>query len=385
MNAANFDIPVTRLRVLQVLHTLNRAGAERLVYEFALANRDHIDTAVLTLDQLGPLADQLQAAGVDVHFTHRRDGIDVSQIFKIARIIKSFNPDVIHCHQYTPFFYAALAALAARSRARILFTEHGRHFPDIVSSKRRLFNRFLVSRAAHITAVCDFARRGLVASDAFPPDRVEVLYNGVDLERFENLPPRDQARALLHLPPDVPLILHVGTFRPVKNQSAAIQAFKFVRDKIPNALIAFVGDGPDLPACSDLVARLNLVDAVFFLGQRDDIPTVLAAADLFIMTSRSEAHSVSILEAMAAAIPVVATDVGGIPETVLHNRTGLLVPPNDSSALASALVQLLNDPVRRAEFGSAARNRVREKFLRSDMHRRYLEIYNKLSSRGKPS
>jgi len=362
-----------------------RAGAEQLVYEMATANRAKMVTATICLDREGPLADQLRAEGIEVFWTHRSDGLDLDQSRKIAEIILKFRPDVIHCHQYTPFFYGVLGRMRAR-RGRIVFTEHGRHFPDVVSLKRRWFNRlFLSHKADRITAVCDFSRRSLIEKEGMPGNRIEVIYNGVAIERFEQAIDRSQARQRLGVPKDKLVIVQVGTFRAVKDQSTAIRAFAEVRREIPRAMMVFGGDGPDLPACRQLTSDLGLQESVVFLGSRDDIPLVLAAADIMLMTSLSEAHSVSLLEGMASRLPIVATRVGGIPETVIDGKTGLLAPAGNPSAIGDCLVRLLRDETRRREMGQAGFELVRSRFQRRDMHRRYMEIYSELARRGGPA
>jgi L-malate glycosyltransferase len=373
-----------RLRVLHVLHTLARAGAEQLVYEMATANRSHMETAAVCLDREGPLADQLRNEGFAVHCTQRAEGLDRSQIGKIAGIIREFRPHVIHCHQYTPFFYGTLGRPRGNG-GRILFTEHGRHFPDVVGWKRRWFNRlFLSGRAAHITAVCDFTRQRLIEKEGMPADRIEVVYNGVDVDRFASLPSPSKAKQDLGLPPDKLVILQVGTFRAVKDQPTAIRAFAHVLRTFPEAIMVFAGDGPILDECRKLASDLHLDNSVFFLGSRQDIPQVLAAADLMLMTSLSEAHSVSLLEGMAARLPIVATRVGGIPETVVDGQTGLLAPAGKPEDMARCMVRLLGDPDARRSMGQAGYDRVKTQFLRSRMHRRYLEIYREMAQGVQP-
>jgi len=370
------------LRVLQVVHSVARAGTEQLVYELAVANRHCISTAVLCLDEEGSLAQPLRAAGVAVYNMHRRPGIDLSQVRKISRVIRSFKPQVIHCHQYTPFFYGSLACLWAGT-GRVLFTEHGRRFPDVVGVKRRSFNRLLARTAGHVTAVCRFVRRRLIEKEGIPSGRIEVVYNGVDVSRFDCAINKVEARCRLNLPQNCPIIVQVGTFRAVKDQATAIRSFARLRREDQRPMLVFAGDGPDLPHCHRLARELNLGRSVRFLSTRPDIPRILAAADIMLCTSLSEAHSVSLLEAMACRLPVVATDVGGNSETVLHGRTGLLAPAGDVEAISRCLLELLRNENMRAEMGLAGFNRVRQHFLRSTMHQRYLQIYHQLARHGR--
>jgi len=369
------------LRVLQVLHGLARAGAEQLVYELAIANRGRMSTHVVCLDREGPLADELRRDGVGVHCTDRREGLDLSQPAKIASLIRSFAPHVVHCHQYTPFFYGALGSILA-GRGKVLFTEHGRHWPDVVGWKRRAVNRFLTRKADHVTAVCQFTRRHLVELEGIPQSRIEIVYNGVEAGRFEDAPGRADVRRSLDLPAKARVVVQVGTFRYIKDQATAVRAFQTVRGRCKQAVLVFVGDGPDRGACERLAESLGLAGAVRFLGQRSDVPRILAAADVMLMTSLCEAHSVSLLEGMASGLPIVATDVGGIPETVIDGQTGLLVPAGDHHAVAEALLNLLENARLRRRMAEAGHQRVCTHFRRSDMHRRFMEIYRSLAGRA---
>lgn len=372
------DRPV---RVLQVVHSLQTGGAETLVYDLATANRDLIKTAVVCLDSEGPMADRLRNCNIPVHHTHRRGGLDLRQVSRIARIIHSFEPDVVHSHQYTPFLYGSLACLWA-GLGCVLFTEHGRHFPDLVGWKRRMVNRFLAPRTAHVTAVCEFTRERLVRLEGMSSRQIEVVYNGIDLSRFEERIDRGEARRRLGLPNDAAVIVQVGTFRSVKDHPTALRAFQTVIAAEPSTMLVFAGQGPDLPVCRKLAARLDLNGNITFLGQRSDIVEILAAADIMLLTSVSEAHSLALLEGMAAALPVVATNVGGIPETVIDNETALLVPPGDPDATATAMLTLLRQPALRKRMGEAGCTRVREYFSQTAMHKRYMEIYGELARRG---
>jgi len=379
------------LRVLHVLHTLMRAGAEQLVYEMAVGYRGRLAMAALCLDKLGPLAEELRSLDVPVYFTQRGEGMELGQTAKIRDAIVEFSPDVLHCHQYTPFFYGSLTRIrmglspaTRRHRPALLFTEHGRHYPDIVNGKRRLMNKLLLPQAAHITAVCEFTRGRLVEKEAIAAGRIEVVYNGVDPSRFAGLPSPSAARAALGLPADVPLVVQVGTLRSVKDHPTALRAFARVRKELPRARIAFAGDGPDMGAYKSLSAELGIEASVHWLGSRSDVPNVLAAGDVMLMTSLSEAHSVSLLEAMAAGLPIVATAVGGIPETVADGVSGLLAPRGDDAGLATHLVTLLRDEALRHRMGQAGRARVHDRFLRSTMHERYYQIYQRLARKEPP-
>jgi len=369
------------LRVLFVLHSLARAGTEMLVAEFVLNNRDRLKSAVVCLDHEGPLAEPLRNAGIDVHHTHRQQGIDLAQIPRIRTIIRQFRPRVIHCHQYTPFFYGTLAA-SSSGQGRVIFTEHGCNRTCNVGWKRRAGNQFLARYAARITAVCKCTRSYLVNNEGIPAARIEVIYNGVDVRRFENTITSDQARRRLNLPANAPVIMQIGTFRPVKDQATAIRALHRLNDRQPHAILVFVGHGPDLTKCTQLAQRLGVTRTVRFLGQKDNVSEILPAADIVLATSLSEGHSVALLEAMAAKRPVLATRTGGNSELVIHNKTGLLVAPRDHHAVADALHCMIVNPALCTKMGHAGHRRVCDHFRQCDMHERYLQIYSELAAPG---
>ncbi|MFW5869275.1 MAG: glycosyltransferase [Planctomycetota bacterium] len=370
-----------RIRILHILHSLRRAGAEMLAYELAVSNQDALETGVIVLDEMGPLAEEFDAINVPVWFTSRCDGYDRSQVRQIAGILAEFQPDVIQAHQYTPLFYTVLARRKQKT-GHILFTEHGRHYPDVVSWKRRLANRlYFARRAEKVTAVCDFTRRALIEKEGVPNKKIEVIYNGVEMQRFDQIE-QAEARQQWALPDQTPVVVQVGNLRSVKDHPTALRAFAQTHRKVPESLLLLAGDGPDRRKLEALADELGIAKSVRFLGNVKEIPSLLTAADVMLMTSVSEAHSVSLLEAMASRLPIVATAVGGIPETVVDGQTGLLAARGDAGALAANLVRLLRDPAQRQGMGDAGFERCRRMFQREDMHRRYLEIYRDLAGDG---
>jgi hypothetical protein len=170
---------MTPIKVGFVLHVMNVAGAEVLVAETIRRLGRRIDPVIFCLDDVGTLGMQMQKEGVAVVAFHRRPGLDLGVSWRMAGEIRARGLGVIHAHQYTPFFYASLAARLAGARPRVIFTEHGRHFPDVVSSKRRILNRLLFDRLAdEVNAVCEFSARSLRDKDGFArrPVRLRVRW-----------------------------------------------------------------------------------------------------------------------------------------------------------------------------------------------------------------
>jgi N-acetyl-alpha-D-glucosaminyl L-malate synthase BshA len=357
------------------------AGAEVLVAETIRRLADRIEPVVCCLDQVGALGEIMAQEGCEVKAFDRRPGFDLRVIRRFAKVIRERRLQVLHAHQYTPFFYAALAAKLAGVKTRVLLTEHGRHYPDVVSRRRRIANRFLFNRLAdRITAVCEFSAAGLSTQDGFPRERIEIIQNGIDLQRYEQPADKCQVKQRLGLAIDRRYVAAIARFHPVKDHQTLIRAFARVCSQIADVDLLLVGDGPQRADLERLVSDLGLGGRVRFLGVRLDVPEILRASDIFALSSLSEAASITLLEAMATGRPVVVTEVGGNPEIVRQNQEGLLVPRGDSEAMASAMSALLQDPGLARTMGQRGAERVRSNYRLDQTIERYYQIYHQLAS-----
>jgi len=362
-----------------VLHRLDRAGAEVLAAALTRRLHDRYRFVLLCLDGVGPLGDQLAAEGFVVIDLKRRPGLDRAVPGRIRQAVEDHRIDLLHAHQYTPFFYAALSRRLSASPP-ILFTEHGRHYPDPRKLKHVLANRLLLKSSDRVTAVGHFVKRALVANEGIAEHRINVIHNGIDPECFPAADPaaRAHAREILGIDGGCPLVMQVARFHPVKDHGTAMRAFAQITETIPNARLCLIGDGELRPAIEAMSAELAIHDQVLFTGVREDVATLLPAADLFMLSSLSEGISVTLLEAMAIGLPIVATQVGGNPEVVEHEASGLLSPRNDFRTLAENITILLQDPEKRKAFGDASRNKLLNQFTQDKMHQGYIIQYAKL-------
>ena len=366
------------LHVLQVVHALGVGGTERVVCDLALELRGNgIRMSVACLDEVGDLGERLRAAGVSVHLLGRTPGIDLGLVRRLTRLYRAERVNLVHAHQYTPYFYAAAACLLAPPR-RVVFTEHGRHQPDQLRLRRAACNQILRPVTVAYTAVSEFTRDSLVAFERMPRSRIEVIYNGVETGApgIE----RSLARQRLGLPATVPVVLSVGRMDPVKDFGTLVRAMAQVLEKVPDARLLIAGDG-DRTYADDLrrqAETLGIAPQVELLGNRDDVPDLLAACDVFTLTSVTEATSMTVLEAMRAARPVVATDVGGNRELVLPGVTGFLPPAGDVARVADALIRLLASPAQAARLGAAGRARLTTAFGLPRALDAYRRIYERV-------
>jgi L-malate glycosyltransferase len=386
LNGVNGSNAMAALRVAFVVHVMQVAGAEVLVSETIRRLGPKLRPVVFCLDSVGLLGERLRADGIDVVAFERKPGLDLSVANRMAAEIQQRGIQVVHAHQYTPFFYAALARLRARlyhpgAGPRVIFTEHGRHYPDIVPARRRVLNRLIFDRLAdRINAVCAFSADALSRNDGFRRDRIAVIENGIDLPRYQVAADRIALKQRLGLDAARRYVTIVARFHPVKDHRMLLEAFSRVVPSRPDVDLLLVGDGPLRGDLTAQAASLGITDRVHFLGVRDDVPEIMAASDVFALTSVSEAASLTLLEAMASRLPVVVTAVGGNPELVRGGVDGLLVPRGDAAATAQAIGALLDDPARARAMGESGAARVAEIFRLERTIGRYYDLYAELSA-----
>jgi glycosyltransferase involved in cell wall biosynthesis len=369
--------PATAPRVLQVVLSLDTGGTERLVIQICTKLQHRFGMAVCCLDSPGALARELTGRGIEVAALHRDTGFRPSLGQRIAEAAQRHRATIIHCHQYSPFVYGLIARLY-RPALKLVFTEHGRHSDAPPSLKRRLVNPLLGRLPGSLHSVSGALRDSMVA-EGFPSRRIDVIHNGVDPGPRPTPVDRRNARHLLQVADDAFVIGTVARLDPVKDLDALIEAFVQVRSHDPRSVLVIVGDGPQRRRLERAADDLGVASAVRFLGDRRDVRRLLPGFDLFANSSISEGVSLTILEAMAAELPLVATAVGGTPEVVRHGVTGVLVPARQPGALADAMIALSASPERRHALGVVARLSVEERFAIDGMVERYASVYERLA------
>jgi L-malate glycosyltransferase len=286
--------------------------------------------------------------------------------------------DLLHAHQYTPFFYGAAARLGY-PRPGILFTEHGRHYPDYPRPKRIWTNRLLLRRRDRVVGVGRAVRQALIANEGIPARRVAVIYNGIDTQVFAGSPQdRLAARREMGVGPGELVILQVARLDYLKDHATAVRTLEQVVRRHAEARLVLVGEGPEKDSVQDLVGRHGLTSEVRFLGLRGDVARLLSAADLFLLTSISEGIPLTVLEAMAAGLAVVSTRAGGVAEVVVDGITGLLAPVGDAGGLANHILHLAADPGLRRQMGQVGRERAQGIFSENHMHAQYHQLYQEM-------
>ena len=370
----------TRPTICHVLHTLHVGGGEILARNFAIENSDCFRPVFALLDEIGSLGEELRREGYVVEVINRKPGFDFGCARRLGKFLSRESVAVIHAHQYAPLFYSCLARLPTR-RIPILFTEHGRDYPDYRRWKRVWANRSLLTKKDRFVAVGEYVRKALVEFEGLPEDRVDVIYNGRDLRKFvpdQSL--RVRIRDQLGLSHDGFVVVQVARLDRLKDHPTALRVMARLKEELPHCTLLIVGDGEERKHVQDLVEKHGLGSCVRMLGERSDVAQLLQAADLFLLTSVSEGIPLTLIEAMATALPCVATRVGGIPEIVIDGETGFLAYSGNHLELTRHIVRLAADPVLRERFGKAGRARVVNRFDELAMLESYKGLYCEMAS-----
>jgi glycosyltransferase involved in cell wall biosynthesis len=368
----------SRVSVAYVAHTLNPGGTERLVADMARAFAREFDIRIVCLDEPGTWAEDLRSEGIPVHCVWRQPGFDPAVPLRLAGLFRRWGTRLVHAHQCTPWFYAALSRLRY-SAPRLLFEEHGRFYPESDHLLRRVVNRHLISRLTHeFVAVSADVRRRLARYEGVPGHRINVVYNGTaDAPRLD-ASERARLRRDLGLESSDIVVGLIGRLDPIKNPVLLLRSVaELTKSGVPVRLL-IAGDGPLRSDIERAVVDLRLGDAVQMLGFRNDTRRLMQILDVYALPSFSEGTSMALLEAMSAGVPAVATAVGGTPEILEYGVTGWLVPSDDLAALTDAIREAAIRPDIRAGRAAAARKRYEGKYTAKHMLDRYRDIYARL-------
>jgi sugar transferase (PEP-CTERM/EpsH1 system associated) len=358
------------VRVMHVVHALRPGGMEAGVVKIVNGlPRGRVQSAICSTQPAGALKD-LVNPDVRLYELNRRDGNDPSLVWNLFRLFRREQPDIVHTHAWGTL----LEGLVAARFARVPVVIHGEHGTLQLRPRQRWAQRFAWAAADRVLSVSSRLADRMARETGFPRERIRVIRNGVDLTRFGSVD-HSAARAALGLSGTSRSVVTVGRLVPVKDHATLLQAFARVHRDDPAAVVVVAGDGPLREPLAARAAALGVDHCVRFLGHRPDVELVLAAADVFVLSSESEGLSNTILEAMASGLPIVATRVGGADELVLDGETGQLVAPHSPSELAQALARLLGDPMLRRSMGAAGRARVEAEFSLAGMVGRYESLY----------
>ena len=361
------------LNVLHVTYDMRIGGTEQVIRNLIEASDPAavIHSIFCIEEPLGPWGEELRDNGITIASVKRNDGFDLSVVRTIRREVKAQRIDVVHCHQYTPWVYGALAALGLRSR--VIFTEHGRFYPDSASPKRKYINPLLARITDHITAISRATKQALVDYEYLPAERIEVIYNGI--KGLEPDPEGVKAlKAVWNIPQDAPVLGTIARFDPIKNHRMMLEAFSLVLNEYPDCRLLLVGDGEERANIEAQIATLGIQDRVIMPGYIPNPRTWLDAMGVFLLSSFSEGTSMTLLEAMSLGKPCVVTDVGGNAEIIESRTIGIAVPSNESEQFANAIIELLRSDNKDKQFGNSTES-FRRRFAAPIIAEAYASLY----------
>lgn len=358
------------LRIEMIVPAMVAAGMEMVVARLTrrLTARGH-DVGITCIEFLGDVGARLEREGIPIAVARSPGLRTLAYPHALTRRLRERRPHAVHVHSGA-WLKGARAAACAKV-PRVVHTEHG--LLDDEPRYASILKRWAAEHSAAIAAVSQPVLTYLRDVDRIPPSKLHLIPNGIDSSVFRPDGRHGDLRNRFGLSHADVVIGHVARFDPVKNQKLLLGAFARLHSRRPETFLAMIGDGEMRPAIEQVVDQLGLLGRVGLYGLADDMPPLYREFDLFVLSSTAEGTSMSILEAMATGLPVVATSVGGNP--ALLGFAGSLVPPGDADAMAAAMERLVTSPQERRTLGTAARRRVEEHYDERGVADRYESLY----------
>ena len=358
--------PSQAIRVCHVSMCLQTGGLERLLVDFArFHDRKSFELQFVALAGDGQPAADIRAEGCNVQVLNH--SLKIRKLRSIAQLVQHLRQQraqIVHTHNTYAHFYGAFAAKLAGVPI-VVNTQHGGGCGT--NWKAHWQFRLANCWTQRVVSVSHDSSRLCQQQDHCSQDKITTIWNGINLDRFT-----------YHGPQPTPMAISVARLSAIKDFPTLLRAVPLVLPHVPDFRLRIVGDGPERAKLEMLIDELNLRPQVELLGERHDVPALLAESGFFVSSSLSEGISLTLLEAMAVGLPVVTTAVGGNPEIVIDGHTGRLAPAGDPAALACAIVELCADRELWSVMGTLGRQRVEQNFEIRQMIRNYEELYEEL-------
>ena len=371
-----------KIRILHLIYSLNTGGAERVVENYAkFHDRAFFELVVCCLTGGGFIAERIKESGVEVIMLHKKKGVDFRVILNLIKAIRTRRIEVAHLHNFSANFWGTIAALFCRVPI-ILRTEHSIVVKKTFIKRVENFVNYLLGFfQKSVIGVSEKVTNSHIQEDFFPSNKYITIYNGIDPSIFEKKSDLKKYFEEFNIDENYMIVEKIASLRVEKGHEYFLKAAKIILDKVRNVIFLIVGDGPKRNELKRLAKELGIKDNIIFTGVREDTSELLKFADLFVLSSLREGFPITILEAMAASKPIVATDVGGNSEAVLHGITGFIVPPQNEEALAEAILSLLKNKKLAKEMGAKGRERVKKEFSAEIMVKKTEDLYKSFLKR----
>ena len=366
------------LSIVHVVDSLEFGGLERVVTDLAIAQHQHGHrVAVFSINDTRGFAPELQAAGVHVHIGHKQGTLDMRVLRSLRRVIRAQQATVVHAHNFVPNYYAAMALTGLWRGPTLVNTCHD--MGTRLSHRRlRMLFQWSLRRTARVAMVGSQVHARYTQSGMVPASRADTVLNGIPVARFHQTEARRaEARRRLDIATDALVVGCVGRLVGLKNHALLIELMPALVKLAPHLHLVIVGYGELHETLLQQAQRLGVAGHVHITGQRSDVADLLPAFDVFAQPSLTEGVSIALLEAAATGLPSLATRVGGNPEIVHDEQTGLLVPVSDAEATLQALQRLIQDAELRNRLGQAAQRWVTAHASTEALLKAYDRFYDK--------
>ncbi len=369
------------MKIMQIIWGLDKGGAERVVVDLCvgLKKRGH-QVSVCCFVGGGRLQSELEESGVPVHVLRKKGRYDITVLFRLIHLFRKWQIEVVNTHLITADLWGRLAAKMAGVPV-IVTTEHSAD-PRLYRSRFQTMLDTLLGRAtSKIIAVSKRVREHHLSTQSYRDSIFAVIYNGVDLEKFNSSGDSSISLKKKELGIDdlsAPVIGNIGRLVPQKRQDLFLEVMASIVKQSLRAVGLIVGDGHLRDPLESQVEALGLEQNIIFTGARGDIPELLTTMNVLVMSSEQEGFSVTILEAMASGIPVVATDVGGSAEVIKHGVNGFLHPFGDNRAITESVLKILGDRTLSRNFSAAGKSTIRNHFTVTKMVAATESLYEEL-------
>lgn len=354
--------------ILHIVISLETGGLEKFVLDLITCTHSGFNHKVLCLERTGELAGLSGIA--DIMCLDFKPGIQWKAISDIRSIIRDNNIDLVHTHNEKAQFYGSLAGFLCRTP--VLHTKHGK---NLTSVKSRLRNNLLARFCTKIVAVSQDAALQCISEEKIPASKVSTILNGVNTDIFISNRDASSLKTSLGIESGIPVIGIVARLASIKDHATLFAACRIIKESGPDFRLLVVGDGPLKSELLVLADTLQLSKEIIFTGARFDIPDLMNVMDLFVLSSISEGISLTLIEAMACELPIVATSVGGNPEVVVEGETGYLVPAQQPRLMAERIQQLVMNETLRKDFGRKGRIRAVDCFSLNRVGQQYEDLY----------
>lgn len=365
------------INILHVTYDMRIGGTEMVIkniIEGSDSNRFCMSIFCIE-DTLGPWGVDLQSKGIEVNSYSRKPGFDWGLIRRLREAIAKQNIHIVHCHQYSPWVYGAIAS--SLLGVKVIFTEHGRFYPDSTNFKRRLVNPLILKLTDAVTAISNSTRLALNEFEFINLQKVKVIYNGIAPLKSSPMASRKLKKSLGILENEQ-VIGTISRFDPIKNHKMLLSAFHLLIQKNERVKLLIVGDGEERANIESLIRTLGLKSKVILTGYQKNPTEFLSLMNIFLLPSLSEGTSMTLLEAMSLGKPCVVTDAGGNSEIVIDDETGKVTSNDVALEFSQAISTLLESPSLMKKMGENASLKFANSFNESVMNKRYGELYEEL-------